>query len=374
LHGGKDQLDRDHTLHEFKTLVKTVLVATSVAGRGLDVPEIVLVINYNCPNHLEDYVHRVGRTGRAGRKGTAYTFISESEDQYASIMLKALKRADQIPPRELVELNEKYYEKVRHHEKDKIKFDFRKGKGFTFDAEEMNQSQRNASMQRKAFELEQGILPVDPAELADGEEEDEDEDEDEDDVVVTASSSNKATKYEIVAAADKALKMLPSTSSSLEKSRAIANTICSLKGLPSALSLNEVKVNMTIDARAALAKAKQIVKDMTASKEGEASQSGRFYTEELDINDYPPLARKKVTSKSGIAETIERHGIHIINRGKHVEKGKKPTDEGRLRIIIEGGSELSVKQSKAEIIRILEEETVKSIGGAAPAAGRYSVL
>ena len=45
-----------------------------------------------------------------------------------------------------------------------------------------------------------------------------------------------------------------------------------------------------------------------------------------------------------------------------------------MRIIIEGGSELSVKQSKAEIIRILEEETVKSIGGAAPAAGRYSVL
>ncbi len=102
-------------------------------------------------------------------------------------------------------------------------------------------------MQRKAFELEQGILPVDPAELADGEEEDEDEDED--DVVVTASSSNKATKYEIVAAADKALKMLPSTSSALEKSRAIANTICSLKGLPSALSLNETKVTHSLTHR-----------------------------------------------------------------------------------------------------------------------------
>ena len=76
LHGGKDQLDRDHTLHEFKKGIKTVLVATSVAGRGLDVPEIVVVVNYHCPNHLEDYVHRVGRTGRAGRKGWAYTFVS----------------------------------------------------------------------------------------------------------------------------------------------------------------------------------------------------------------------------------------------------------------------------------------------------------
>lgn len=96
LHGGKDQLDRDYTIHEFKTLIKTVMVATSVAGRGLDVPEIVCVINYNCPNHLEDYVHRVGRTGRAGRKGTAYTFLAPSEDQYAHIMIKALQQTNAV--------------------------------------------------------------------------------------------------------------------------------------------------------------------------------------------------------------------------------------------------------------------------------------
>jgi ATP-dependent RNA helicase DDX46/PRP5 len=96
LHGGKDQLDRDYTLHEFKALIKTVMVATSVAGRGLDVPEIVCVINYNCPNHLEDYVHRVGRTGRAGRKGTAYTFLAPNEDQYAHIMMKALEHASAV--------------------------------------------------------------------------------------------------------------------------------------------------------------------------------------------------------------------------------------------------------------------------------------
>ena len=52
-------------------------MATSVAGRGLDVPDIVCVINFNTPNHIEEYVHRVGRTGRAGRRGTAYTFISQ---------------------------------------------------------------------------------------------------------------------------------------------------------------------------------------------------------------------------------------------------------------------------------------------------------
>ena len=74
--GGKDQVDRDYTIDDFKRKVRTVMVATSVAGRGLDVKDLVLVINYHCPNHMEDYVHRVGRTGRAGRKGTSYTFIS----------------------------------------------------------------------------------------------------------------------------------------------------------------------------------------------------------------------------------------------------------------------------------------------------------
>lgn len=57
--------------------VCNILVATSVAARGLDVRDLQLVLNYDCPNHHEDYVHRVGRTGRAGQKGTAITFIGE---------------------------------------------------------------------------------------------------------------------------------------------------------------------------------------------------------------------------------------------------------------------------------------------------------
>jgi len=55
------------------------MVATNVCARGLDIKHLKLVINYVSPNHLEDYVHRVGRTGRAGNKGTAYTFITENE-------------------------------------------------------------------------------------------------------------------------------------------------------------------------------------------------------------------------------------------------------------------------------------------------------
>ena len=69
LHGGMDQHDRDSVIHDFKSGNIRVLVATSVAARGLDVKALRLVVNLDSPNHYEDYVHRVGRTGRAGMKG-----------------------------------------------------------------------------------------------------------------------------------------------------------------------------------------------------------------------------------------------------------------------------------------------------------------
>jgi len=65
LHGGKDQVDRDSTIADFKTGVVPIVIATSVAARGLDVKQLKLVINFDAPNHMEDYVHCAGRTGRA---------------------------------------------------------------------------------------------------------------------------------------------------------------------------------------------------------------------------------------------------------------------------------------------------------------------
>ena len=92
LHGGKEQEDRDSTIAEFKQRDgPSVLVATSVAGRGLDVPSCGCVINYAAPNHLEDYVHRVGRTGRAGNRGIAYTFVNSGDEaKFAPHLVRAM--------------------------------------------------------------------------------------------------------------------------------------------------------------------------------------------------------------------------------------------------------------------------------------------
>lgn len=77
IHGGKSQGQRQRALNRFKKNEITILVATDVAARGIDVADITHVINYSTPQSYEDYVHRIGRAGRAGRVGYALTFVTE---------------------------------------------------------------------------------------------------------------------------------------------------------------------------------------------------------------------------------------------------------------------------------------------------------
>ena len=76
IHGGKSQGQRQRSLAKFKQDEVQILVATDVAARGIDVPDVTHVINYSQPNTYSDYIHRIGRAGRAGKVGSALTFIS----------------------------------------------------------------------------------------------------------------------------------------------------------------------------------------------------------------------------------------------------------------------------------------------------------
>ena len=78
-----------------------ILIATDVASRGLDVKDIDLVINFNMPNTIEDYVHRIGRTGRAGAQGKAISFVSEEDLLIVRDLISVLENSDQPVPREL---------------------------------------------------------------------------------------------------------------------------------------------------------------------------------------------------------------------------------------------------------------------------------
>lgn len=92
LHGDMDQRSRTAMLAGFKDNQITLLVASDVAARGLDIPDVGHVFNFDVPIHAEDYVHRIGRTGRAGRSGRAYTLVTKSDAKYVDAIEKLIDR------------------------------------------------------------------------------------------------------------------------------------------------------------------------------------------------------------------------------------------------------------------------------------------
>ncbi|XP_042403120.1 DEAD-box ATP-dependent RNA helicase 14-like isoform X2 [Zingiber officinale] len=104
IHGDKSQAERDRVLSQFRTGRSPILVATDVAARGLDIKDIRVVINYDFPTGVEDYVHRIGRTGRAGATGVSYTFFCQQDSKYASDLVKILEGANQKVPKELKDM------------------------------------------------------------------------------------------------------------------------------------------------------------------------------------------------------------------------------------------------------------------------------
>jgi ATP-dependent RNA helicase DeaD len=89
LHGDMDQRRRDRVVEAFRAGNLDILVATNVAARGLDIPEITHVVNFDVPQNAEEYVHRIGRTGRMGREGKAITFVSERDVAEFDTLLQA---------------------------------------------------------------------------------------------------------------------------------------------------------------------------------------------------------------------------------------------------------------------------------------------
>ncbi|MGH7026820.1 DEAD/DEAH box helicase [Brevundimonas sp.] len=95
IHGDLDQSLRMKTLADFRAGDLKILVASDVAARGLDIPDVSHVFNYDVSHHADDYVHRIGRTGRAGRKGEAFMIVTPSDDKSLDKVLKLIKMAPQ---------------------------------------------------------------------------------------------------------------------------------------------------------------------------------------------------------------------------------------------------------------------------------------
>jgi ATP-dependent RNA helicase DDX46/PRP5 len=352
IHGGKDQIDRDSTIDDFKAGVVPIMIATSVAARGLDVKQLKLVVNFDAPNHLEDYVHRAGRTGRAGNTGTAVTFITEDQEQYSVGIAKALEQSGQPVPERLNEMRKSFRDKVKMGKsKDSSGFG---GKGL-----ERLDAEREAARNRER-----------KTHKTDGDDEDEKEEKTDEDIVLKAASAVQPAAS-------------PHTPQpfGVPKGIDLDGKITVHRTEPAASSSGGSKnpldkVTSAIDAiNARLNKTGQLRSGVPIDNKG--PDAGAFHAT-LEINDFPQKARWAVTNRTNVAKILEATGTSITTKGSFYPPGKEvqPGGDPKLYILVEGDTELVVTNAMRELMRLLKEGTMAAADaeGRAPASGRYNVV
>ncbi|KAF4347189.1 hypothetical protein G4B88_013154 [Cannabis sativa] len=369
LHGAKDQTDREWTISDFKNNVCNLLIATSVAARGLDVKELELVINYDVPNHYEDYVHRVGRTGRAGRKGCSVTFISDEDSKYAPDLVKALELSEQVVPNDLKTLAEGFMEKLSQGMEQSHGTGYG-GSGFKFN--EAEEELRRAAKKAQAKEY--------------GFDEDKSDSEDDNEGVRQAgreiSQQTGLAKISALAVASKtaATHSMPTPVNAsqfysgppISLPGVIGQSLPGIAAVAPGAGLSTVVVDGA--ARAAAIAAAMNLQHNLAKIQADAMPE--HYEAELEINDFPQNARWKVTHKETLRPISEWTGAAITTRGQFFQPGKVAgPGERKLYLFIEGPTEQSVKRAKAELKRVLEDISNQALslpGGTQP--GKYSIF
>jgi len=114
IHGDRTQKEREYALQSFRTAAIPILVATDVAARGLDIPNVMWVINFDLPNNIDSYVHRIGRTGRCGNEGNTVAFVNENNKPIFKDLLKLLKETKQEVPQWFADLAYKSHPRDSH--------------------------------------------------------------------------------------------------------------------------------------------------------------------------------------------------------------------------------------------------------------------
>ncbi|XP_065842344.1 probable ATP-dependent RNA helicase DDX46 [Oscarella lobularis] len=394
LHGGMDQYDRDSTIGDFKSGVCKLLIATSVAARGLDVRQLILVINYDCPNHYEDYVHRCGRTGRAGRKGYAYTFVTHDQNKIGGEIVRALELSGTPVPQELEELWSNYVA-AQEAMGFKVKTGKSKGfsgKGYKFDENEKAKKTEERKMQKSALGLQDS--------------DDEAEEAEELEQKIENMFANRPRRVEKTAVVlPTALPMMqqpgmPAKSAIMKRVNAIASKLGkklttgvddsnpvaahahravsnvmrgeSVQSGVSGATL-AAQIAAGINARVGFQKADNAPPSLPPELDSSANEK---WEDEVEINDLPQQVRWKITSKDSCETISEYAEVGVTVRGMYFPPGKKTkSEERKLYLYIEGPSERSVNLAKIELRRLILEELARQSSYRRPMkTGRYTVL
>eukprot|EP00931_Biecheleriopsis_adriatica_P052116 TRINITY_DN3029_c0_g2_i1.p1 TRINITY_DN3029_c0_g2~~TRINITY_DN3029_c0_g2_i1.p1 ORF type:complete len:1280 (+),score=456.61 TRINITY_DN3029_c0_g2_i1:132-3971(+) len=482
LHGGQDQQDRDFTLQDFKDGISNILIATSVAARGIDVKNVILVVNFKVPDHLEDYIHRIGRTGRAGKAGFAYTFIQPDEADRAQDMVDALRQCNQEVPLKLKALAEEHQTAVNTGQAEKRKrWGGFGGKGFKYDNTEKSRQQKDrqkakqdaligVDLDEEEDEFKDPWLEPDKPKKGEGKGKGKSKGNDNGDEPqsrlaadpnnTVAAAAQVAAKMQAAAAKaagkadDPAAAVAPAADASgaaakapppPPKAKAIPkksdkeieeqaqqmaeDTLKSLpdevreKQLPALkekliLKLRKAEQEKLAEAASALAKpapppkekapveqnpimkaiplvpgvlgqglvpakANMVTKAIEslqaqAAKKGHGTeelaeakaasmQQGTaippgMYSDELEINDYPQIARQKISHRDPLVSIEEMTGARVQVKGQHFNAGARmPEGAKKLYVEIYGPTTVSVARAKHEVHKMMEALAIRTL-------------
>ncbi|GAA6062136.1 hypothetical protein JCM10212_003171 [Sporobolomyces blumeae] len=379
LHGGREQVDRDQTIVDFKNGSCPIVIATSVAARGLDVKQLKLVLQYDVPNHMEDYVHRAGRTGRAGNKGTCVTFVTPEQDRYSLDILKALQASNAPIPPELKAMAEAFAEKVKAG-KEKAAGSGFGGKGL----EKLDDERAAASRAERAAYGEAGGAEKkgEDGEAGEGEAGGDDTAKNVADleIEIMRGPAPDLAKGKVQPAAGGVSSNAAQEADEAAKAAEKAALAAGKSAAAAAAESVRAKFNAMLKSRRGPPPEPDNSTEAARRRDPDATD----YHAIVWINDYPQKARWKVTNKETMVHFVESTGASITNKGIFYEPGKEPgpNDLPKLHLLIESNEEFRVKHAIAEIKQALIEGATMALeaeqrqpgvaGGAS--AGRYSVV
>ncbi|KAJ3755793.1 P-loop containing nucleoside triphosphate hydrolase protein [Lentinula raphanica] len=385
LHGGKDQVDRDSTIADFKAGVVPIVIATSVAARGLDVKQLKLVINYDAPNHMEDYVHRAGRTGRAGNKGTCVTFITPEQDRYSVDIYRALKASNASVPKELEELANGFL--------DKLKTGKAQAAGSGFGGKGLDRLDKERDAKEKAERKAYGEPEEEKPAVTDTEVSTNPSSSTNDDMTFgnfkveikrgPAPDSSKGL-LGVAGAAVAARKLAHAKEEEkIQSQMRAAEEAAARAGKDSPAHKQALSVVAKLNAQ--LRASKLVLQSQLAFEQQGGVVDKKNNPDSTDfhaiipINDYPQKARWRVTNKETMVQLIDMTGASVTNKGIYYEQGKEPPLEGppKLHLLVESNEEYRVEQAVREIKRLLIEASAAALQAEMrnpTASGRYSVL
>jgi ATP-dependent RNA helicase DDX46/PRP5 len=337
LHGGQDQNDRESTIEDFKSGTSNIMVATSVAARGLDVNDLKLVVNFEVPNHYEDYIHRIGRTGRAGNRGTSVTFLDPtSETIFAFNLVLALTDSEQPVSEELLKIST--YEKKKREKTQS--FSTKQGSGYggigyRFSAIE-DKTAKNIK-RNQAYSLGYKDINED-----DKKQKYQDPNEIETSSIPSSSCIRKihSTKTGKIECLKNQFSSQSTANSTIEHQKSTMFDLASVL----ATQLTNRLSSHTPGADISHIHSNCVIPEKT------------FYRTEFPINDFTISIRRLLTNKETQIDVMEKTGVSIFAKGNYFHTHEFiPEGAKKLHLVLEASTETALHKAKTLIKEIIEK-------------------